>query len=280
MCKVKVVYHGKCTDGFGAAWAANKYFRTRSTDVEYMPFDHGSPVHYDHFRDCIVYIVDFSFPRATLKKVCNVANRVVVLDHHQSAQVELEGLDKEIDNLHIVFDMNRSGAGITWDYFFPNDDRPLIISYIEDRDLWRFNLENSKQINDFIITVKYTFDDFDTLAALSYNQLLEFGAGATQVHEYNVRRAIAGSFCRKTIAGYEGIPVVNSALYQSEIGHELCQENLFGVSYYIDGDGYYIWSFRSLGEFDVSEIAKTVGTISGGGHRNAAGAKTEKPIWD
>jgi hypothetical protein len=37
-----------------------------------------------------------------------------------------------------IFDMNRSGAGLAWDYFQPMTSRLRFIDYLEDRDLWRF----------------------------------------------------------------------------------------------------------------------------------------------
>uniref|UniRef100_UPI00301D0086 hypothetical protein n=1 Tax=Vibrio cholerae TaxID=666 RepID=UPI00301D0086 len=37
------------------------------------------------------------------------------------------------------------GATLTWDYFHPNADRPLLLTHIEDRDIWTWTHRNSKQ---------------------------------------------------------------------------------------------------------------------------------------
>jgi nanoRNase/pAp phosphatase (c-di-AMP/oligoRNAs hydrolase) len=71
------------------------------------------------------------------------------------------------------------------------------------------------------------------------------------------------------IAGYK-VPTVNSGVLQSEIGNQLCTlypESPFSVVFF-ETEGRKIFSLRSVGEFDVSLIAKQHG---GGGHKNAAG---------
>lgn len=103
-----------------------------------------------------VLIVDFSYPRSTLEALAREARSVLVLDHHATAAEQLSDVpqfdilthcDWEIwqqdvgfteGNLYAVFDMNRSGAGITWDYLHPGKPRPRLIDLVEDRDLWRF----------------------------------------------------------------------------------------------------------------------------------------------
>jgi len=77
-----------------------------------------------------------------------------------------------------------------------------------------------------------------------------------------------------TIAGYQ-VPVVNLSDNISEVGNALCKrfpEYPFSVSYCDRSDGQRSWSLRSIGDFDVSDIAKKFG---GGGHRNAAGFTTD-----
>jgi oligoribonuclease NrnB/cAMP/cGMP phosphodiesterase (DHH superfamily) len=70
------------------------------------------------------------------------------------------------------------------------------------------------------------------------------------------------------------VPVVNAATNISELGQEMCSKHPdapFSVSY-CDRQDVRSWSLRSIGDFDVSTVAKAFG---GGGHRNAAGFSTE-----
>ena len=53
------------------------------------------------------------------------------------------------------------------------------------------------------------------------------------------------------------------------------------VGYFRRSDGLWQLSFRSKGEFDVSEIAKKFVSKGkpGGGHKNASGAQYESLPW-
>ena len=78
------------------------------------------------------------------------------------------------------------------------------------------------------------------------------------------------------LGGYR-VPVVNATGNTSELGHRLCEvfpEAAFSASYRDTAEDRREWSLRSMGDFDVSAIAKRYG---GGGHRNAAGFQTERP---
>ena len=50
-------------------------------------------------------------------------------------------------NIHVVFDKERSGAGITWDVLFDGEPRPPLIDRIEDRDIWRWKYGNSRLVH-------------------------------------------------------------------------------------------------------------------------------------
>lgn len=76
----------------------------------------------------------------------------MILDHHKTALEASSSMMGE--NVIKVIDMNRSGATIAYDYFKEKlvDEsllcefervRPLF-NYIEDGDLWRWRLQNSK----------------------------------------------------------------------------------------------------------------------------------------
>jgi nanoRNase/pAp phosphatase (c-di-AMP/oligoRNAs hydrolase) len=69
------------------------------------------------------------------------------------------------------------------------------------------------------------------------------------------------------------IDLVNAPpMYSSDIGSIIAKEKVFGGTYY-DTATHREFSLRSVGDFDVSEIAKSFG---GGGHKNAAGFKVPR----
>jgi oligoribonuclease NrnB/cAMP/cGMP phosphodiesterase (DHH superfamily) len=172
------VYHANCADGFASAWAVHRkfgaavdYVAAKYGDNPQLsePCKHHSTT--EPCTDCLgtgyeqgggpflgrdVLIVDFSYPRDVLEAIAREARSVLVLDHHKTAAEELAGIgvpNGNYDqfrnacedargtsgNFAAVFDMNRSGAGITWDYLHHGEPRPRLITLVEDRDLWRFN---------------------------------------------------------------------------------------------------------------------------------------------
>lgn len=145
-----VIYHADCTDGFGAAYAAWRLLGNRS---EYYACKHGMDP--PDVKGKNVIILDFSFDNATTKSMILDANSLLVIDHHKSAMVELH----DIANTH--FDMTKSGAMLSWDFFHPGKEPPKFIQYIQDRDLWKWELPYSKEFSAAFDMVPFSFDDFD-----------------------------------------------------------------------------------------------------------------------
>lgn len=170
--KVLCIYHGHCADGLGAAWAVHRKFNDM---VEFRPGNYGRGLPDGDYKDRDVLIVDFSFEPAILNALATVARSVLVLDHHKSAKEQLAHLhppahpdwqiwrrnlivedvstregndagDWHHQNIAAIFDMERSGAGITWDFLFSGPrsliSRPKIINLVESRDLWKLTDEN------------------------------------------------------------------------------------------------------------------------------------------
>ena len=260
-----VLYHANCPDGFGSAWSFwNKY----GDAAEYIAVRHGGPP--PDVSGKSVFIVDFSYPRDVLLSMNEEASSLVVIDHHISAQKELS--DLEFCN----FDMNHSGAYLSWAYLFGDKNVPNLILYIEDRDLWKWELKYSKEILSAVDSYDKTFENWDTLnewlengLSDSFQQLLYRGEGILKYKDTLIESLLKNSYV-KNIAGFK-VPIVNSPFFQSEMGSILSKGEKFAAAYYYDGDGY-CFSLRSdeNGE-DVSKIAKAFG---GGGHKRASGFKS------
>jgi len=254
-----VIYHAACLDGFTAAWAAYRCFG--ETDTEYVAASYGDAPPSVYGRD--VYIVDFSYSRIVLLAMKRDAASLLVLDHHKTAAEALAGLD------YATFDMNRSGAGITWDEMH-DTARPWLVDYVEDRDLWRFKLPDSKEINAWIGACRRdSFADWDALVATPIDKVITKGAA---VRTYIDRYVHEMSEQARTVnfEGYD-VPMVNAPyICISELVGRLAQDAPFAVGWFQRRDGRYAYSLRSREPdgFDVSELAKHFG---GGGHRHSAG---------
>lgn len=274
--KTLCIYHGNCADGFGAAWVVRRSLGAQN--VDFLPGHYGMPA--PDVTDRLVIIVDFSFPLETLKEMARTAKAVLVLDHHKTAAEALEGLSPAPLNFHAwaenppalsaVFDMHRSGAGITWDFFFPHNQRPDLINHIEDRDLWHFKLEGTREILANLFSYTQEFQVWDGLMQQPVSTAVAAGAAINRKHQKDVAELVSSSKHRMVIAGHD-VPVANLPhLYASDAGHLMAQGEKFAACYQDSADHRY-FSLRSNDEgIDVSEIAKQFG---GGGHRNAAGFK-------
>jgi len=268
-----VIYHGGCPDGFAAAYAIATCFRKENGYCcDLVPGVYSQPPPDVTGRD--VYIVDFSYRRRLLKEMCLVARSVFVIDHHTSAEKDLEGLGQEHDNLTVIFDMHKSGAVLTWEYFH-KDPPPQLFLHIQDRDLWRFELEGTSDIYAALMSRPMDFVTWEQLCS-GERSLLPLLAEGKAINRY--RRRMIDLHREKavltTVAGYQ-VPVVNC--YEdiiSDLVGELAHGFPFAAGYQDQGS-LRKWSLRSnSGGIDVAEIASRFG---GGGHLHAAGFTTKLP---
>lgn len=303
------IYHGNCADGFGAAWSVWKRFPNA---IFYAGVYGELP------PDCSnkdVFLVDFSYNLDVLEQISNVARSVIILDHHKTA-VENITLSKKIGGHHPIdaskrcanfedynlqvyqdqcegvrcpvyylFDMNRSGAMITWDFFHTGKESPRLIKHIQDRDLWQFKLDFTREIQSNLFSYPYDFEVWDNLMFRLEDQdeYLSFrlsGKAIERKHLKDVEELVGVTKRAMNIGGHivwcANIPYTMA----SDACHLMCQQPMslageeclpvFSACYY-DKTDCRVFSLRSIGDFDVSKIAKIYG---GGGHKNASGFST------
>lgn len=264
-----VIYHGGCQDGFCAAWVIHRYCQEMDVaQPKFIPAKYGDEP--PGVTGLKVVIVDFSYPRKDLVRMHGDAESLVVLDHHKTAQEDLAGLE------FAKFDMEKSGAGMAWEHFFVSLP-PWPVSYVEDRDLWRFERNSSREVNAYLQTVPHDFAAWNRLAdSLSWTEVVQAGEAVSRSIDQYVEKMSAQSYMR-VVAGYL-VPVINAPyVHISELVGHLAETNYFAIGWFKRGDGKYQFSLRSRGEIDVSEIAKSYG---GGGHRASAGFVLDTiPYW-
>jgi oligoribonuclease NrnB/cAMP/cGMP phosphodiesterase (DHH superfamily) len=174
-----------------------------------------------------------------------------------------------------VFDIERSGAGITWDYFWHDTPREPLISYIEDRDLWKFALPMSREINAVINCIGFDYDSFVAMNDRLLHHFESVVSSGQAIMRYREVLVESLAQCAKQTK-LLGVPVmVANAPYKlvSEVGHHLTALTGVSMIYHIDdAKGFVKVSLRSadrgVDTIDVSEIAAAYG---GGGHMKAAG---------
>lgn len=183
-----VMFHANCTDGTFAAYA---HWSSKATpdDSIYYPVSYG-PKWADVLKklksdvpdliDRRVFILDFSYPPQAVLELGRLTKAVILLDHHKSAMEQyrsyaaLENTDTVLkialsSNILVYFDLDHSGAVITYQYLFGADvELPKWYEWVQDRDLWRFDLEDT---SDFAAGIRFymgstPFDHPDHFAAL------------------------------------------------------------------------------------------------------------------
>ena len=271
-----IYFHYPCNDGLAAAWVA----KLKLGEVELRPYNHGNKIDLT-IEDKIIYFLDMA-PSIEVYKTLKNKNTVYVLDHHKSNQVDYEELKDE----NIYFDMNLSGVGLAWNWFFPNKKMPLFLQMIQGRDLFKFEIDNINEFIEILNLEMHSNKDlnkqlkiFDDLYSMK-NKLEEFiDLGIPLVKQKELKVKALGDKYINNIYIYEEHKLcmvnVDSDL-TSDLGHYLTTKPQcdFAILWYYDhiSEKYHI-SMRSFNKVDVSVICKKFG---GGGHPNASACKIDK----
>lgn len=271
MSKVIVFYHGSCPDGFGGAYAAWKKF---GEGAEYVPLHRGE-TEWPDTTGAEVYFIDFTYEKETMERFLGEAARVVVLDHHEGVRDVVEAMPE------YVYDNNRSGATIAWDYFHPTTPRPLLLSFIEDDDLFRFALPETRGMLAYLGVHPFTFEYWDEVSQRLENDRTALLATTTAYGEYFELLAQKAVESAKLIS-FEGYEIYFATAHpykpmKSLVGNLLARKKgPFALVVSAHPKGYGV-SVRGDGSVDVSKIAYKYG---GNGHPGSAGfhVSAESPL--
>lgn len=260
-----LIYHANCPDGFGAAYA---FWKKYGENMEYIPYSHYDPMPYIENRT--VFMADVAFSRMEMLRAKEVSSEITVLDHHLSAMKELD----DFDFCH--FDMNHSGAVLAWNFNFPDQKPPLLLRYIEDRDLWRLNMPFAEEVLAAVDSYPRTFEKWSELERRieEPSEVAEILKEGQAILRYNtvLMKRLTRDVHSLNIRGCE-VPAINTPFFRTEIVKALAMTAEFAAGYHYNGKEY-VFSLRSRTEkADVSEIASSF--PGGGGHANAAGFRVK-----
>lgn len=280
------IYHSPCQDGFTAAWAISR----RWPDCQFVPAHYGAPP--PDVRGKHVLIVDFSYKRDQLVALGRDAATITILDHHKSAEADLSefailnpvhyntiediiaSTQPGLGNIRAQFDMNWSGAHLAWNFAFPDTPPLALIRHVEDRDLWRFALPDTREISADLFSHAYDFDTWSAIAGMletheGRTRIVAQGAAIERKHHKDVAELLR--LCtREMVIGGHRVKVANMPYtLSSDAAGALAEGMPFGACWYENAGGERVFSLRSRpGGIDVSAIAVQYG---GGGHAGAAG---------
>lgn len=272
-----ILFHSDSDGRFGG-YCAWKYFKENypATKLVMHEVQYGEPMPLDPalLNMCDeVYILDFSYDRATLESLNKRVGKLVVLDHHKKAEEQLRGLP------YAKFDLTKSGALLAWEYFFPTQKAPMACLYVNDRDLWIWEFGQDTAAFEAFLKVDHVGTDWPVWDSLSKDEevlkeAVKKGRGYL-AYEYSVIASFVSnkknfkaatlltSECSMNATVYEGMGILTS-----EIAAKIYKDDKVDltIEYRFRGDNIS-FSMRSK-KVDVSEIAACWG---GGGHASAGG---------
>ena len=271
------IYHNNCADGFAAAWVVREFYRG---DVDFHAADYNTEPPDVVGRDVI--IVDFSYKKPVIEKIIEQCNSLLIIDHHQTSASELCFMPPAKESMYsyygiasehkaqVLFDTSKSGCMLAWKFFYPNRECPTLLKHIQDRDLWKFEIDGTKEVMASLFSYPYEFDVWDYL--MSRYIFESHAEGITLLRKHNKDVAQAVEQTKRTMC--IGDKYVFVANVPKSMSSDACQIMLteytpFVASYYDkpSGRAFSLRSHTTTG-MDVAEVAKAYG---GGGHKHAAG---------
>jgi oligoribonuclease NrnB/cAMP/cGMP phosphodiesterase (DHH superfamily) len=288
-----IFYHFPCSDGLCAAAIARTYYGDEPVDYQRFNYGDKKPIedYIDMCRDKKVLMLDCSFRKEDALKIQQSADSLIIVDHHITALKELEdfqveGLDSETvsarwedQKIQLVYDVDHSGASLTWMFFHPTDAKmnnalPLFIQYIEDIDLGKVSLPNAAQFRSWSRSIPFNIKVMQTtMQQYKTKEDIERACeGGIAIDNY-VNTRITVLLEDKQYLQIENLEipyVITDYAFASDCANALLKDAPNGMSiafYFTTGKGFGA-SIRSIPSVDCSEFARKFG---GGGHKNAAG---------
>lgn len=317
--KTIILYHADW-DGIVAAWVAKRALMhgayrgrllvepVKESDIETYGVQYNQPFEVS-VDGANVYVLDFSFPPDFMATIVEVANRVVMIDHHISAIKKWKGEDIDNDpkwaKLKVEFDTGNAGCALTYWYFYHNPEDPdeldklwesPLVWYAEDHDLWRFSMHNSREWRAVMRSMNQSFESCDKLhhamelgeGNRDYDDMLAKGSAIIEYQDHLVETAVRhaeqyeidGYLCLGAQVPFDGlISLVAGKLAEEaqEVGAGTARSGMFGMCWFKAKGGRWVYSLRSRGSDDTFDVGQVAQRMGGGGHPAAAGFSSDKP---
>lgn len=281
-----VLYHDGCNDGLTAAWVLSRALH----DVTFIGCEYKNPPPIDACIDEDVICADVSWAPDEMMDLLAVVDSFQLYDHHDTAmRLKDEPEITDHENMEeFVLDQSRSAARIVWDEYGDDtqlklahkfeDGAPRIVRHVEDRDLWRNELEHTPAISELVYTFPRDVGAFErAYKFLEFDYQLAIGMGEEILElKEETSEALLEYANENMIGDHAGLVVRGYSRLASILGNKLARKSREGVgATWWPDDGGYKLSLRSTEEGpNVAEIAEE--EFGGGGHPEAAGAWVEE----
>ncbi len=218
-----------------------------------------------------IIIVDFSLEREDMERL-SAYHKLTWIDHHKTALNDLVDISEQWPG---VRDTSEAACVLTWGYFFPDKPVPLAVKLVGDRDIWRWDHQDTGAFNEGLYQLNTNprndrlwgplLDDDRSLL----NEIIEHGRALREARLKSIQSSTARYGFPVILEGYRTLAI--NMRGSGDLGEHI-RNHGYQIAYcYIDNllDGE-LYTFVSLysDEVDVAEIASHFG---GGGHAGAAG---------
>lgn len=279
-----VFYHGGCTDGFAAAYAAWLRYKDEAT---YVPMYYGSgqasamkglPLHQE------IIMLDISLKVELLDNLVSTLQpkSITWIDHHSSSLDEL-GADKSkpVDfelshndaQIHVILNTQHSGCLLAWEYFHGSQLAPPMFFDIDDQDRYVNKREYARAFKFGLYHSKpWSFQQWSALQK-NYSRIIDLGLQTIKFHDPMVAR-LAHQRVEVTLKDSEGRIHKGFAAncpnqMFTDVGHQLAVwSGTFGLVWNMNNQGRIVAQLRGIDAVNCGSIARHYG---GGGHVNSSG---------
>ncbi len=288
---ILVLYHHPCADGAFSALAAK--LSSEGDRMVFIPHSTSSHLELDTLPEASqVYLLDYCGPRGLMESLCKRYPSVILIDHHRTADIEVTRMigspEGQPDNLQVHIDNSVAGCIATYRYLKVEKDTVLpLFAYVQDNDLWKHELPNSKAFTAGLSHLNLSFDfakypsEFDILMTLVPEKVIEIGKDQLVQQALYIKNALESSF-EATLGPFDQCRIYEASSYMpgiSELGHQLALLSPAGVGVVatIDAAASVKISARSVGSVDTTAFTSIYG---GGGHLNSSGCVISREEWE
>lgn len=312
------IWHHNDNDGrLGAYICAEAEKGAIGYDVESVIFhemDYKSDPSFDEVGPCdICVIVDYSFRIELIRELCNIAAKVVWIDHHETA-IRTDDKINAVTPAAVqgIRSREHSACRLAWDHYHAGFICPYVVMLVDDYDTWKHEIGDTKAFN----AGSYLHDTRPGSDRAFWGQMMDDMAMVQQVCnqgsvilEYNAqvnrsrakRYAWAGMIydtpciCldgNKTSSVFDSlnvddffhieqifanrrmqVPTAADVVNPREFENWWKETRIIMLTYIHDGNEYDCSIYSEHPEVDCSRIAESYG---GGGHRGAAGFRCKE----
>lgn len=266
--KTLCIYHNDLDGRASAAIVRRKL----EDDLQFYGMSYGDPTPWDQIESAErIVIVDFSLPKEHMDRI-HQEKELVWIDHHQTALDKFGHHALDWDGAQ---DPSEAACVLTWRYFYPQREVPQAVILIGDRDIWRWERQETGPFNEGVrqrdtrpendaLWEPLLGDDQDLL-----HNIIDEGEILLDAHLRDISRDVNSYGFEVLFEGHKTLAINQRG--SGDLGAKI-RDLGYEIAYcYIDNliEGE-IRTFVSLysDDVDVSQIAQSFG---GGGHPGASG---------